>query len=169
MFLLHRSAPCPIQLKRRWSHSILKPELGNLWIWITVLWKYIYIWFIKWNIFWISIKWLDLQMYEILAFKYSFVFFFPRVVSLCMCVHSFWVIPHDPNSLLQGWQKYVHKIDHFMYLRASDCSTRYFCLFPISFLKDILQYPKVMMQFGCLCKCLQGVLQKNYFSVCYIV
>lgn len=57
---------------------------------------------------------LDLQMYEILAFKYSFVLFFPRVVSLCMCVHSFWVIPHDPNSLLQGWQKYVHKIDHFM-------------------------------------------------------
>lgn len=112
---------------------------------------------------------LDLQMYEILAFKYSFVLFFPRVVSLCMCVHSFWVIPHDPNSLLQGWQKYVHKIDHFMQLRASDCSTRYFCLFPISFLKDILQYPKVMMQFGCLCKCLQGVLQKNYFSVCYIV
>lgn len=73
--------------------------VGNLWIWITVLWKYIYIWFIKWNIFWISIKWLDLQMYEILAFKYSFVLFFPRVVSLCMCVHSFWVIPHDPNSV----------------------------------------------------------------------
>lgn len=43
-----------------------------------------------------------------------------------------------------------------------------FCVLLISFLKDFVQYLSAVMQFGRLCKCLQGIPRKNEFAVCYL-